>query len=253
MVRVHSRETRVYIEQFDVSGRGVALEPVSARVLPEITGFGDSGRTYLGVGIREDKWTMEVIFDDGDDTNGTDAAFRDLRTSSGRVVTLWNGGDSRGRAGLGGGAAIGQVYSIASRVTEVVMGNVEVDFNGPSERIISLGVRHRANITASENTTSIDNNTLHGGSTTPTTAGGAMYFNVFSESDSATGWIARLQHSTNNSAFVNVASSTAFTDTTGGRVSFTANLERHVRGRWELVGTSGTLQGHISYHRGRAT
>ncbi len=252
MTRVHSRETRIYIGAFDVSGRGVALEPVDARVLPEVSAFGSSGREYLGVGIREDKWTAEVIFDDADDTNGTDAALRDLRTSTARVVTLWPAGDTVARSGRGGGSNIGMVYTVASRVTEVVMGNIEMDFNGPSEEVTSVQTRHRTNITATQNTTSIDNNTLHAGSTTPTTNGGALYYNIFSESDSGSGWIIRLQTSTDDSAWATIASSSALLDSTAGRVGFTTQMERFTRGRFELVGTSGSLQGHISFHRGRA-
>ncbi len=239
MAKKHSKTTRVFVDDADLSGSSTSLTLPNSRVLSEATGFSDGGRKYLG-GPSEDVFSIETIFDEA--TDESDEEWQGILGTE-KVVTLWPGGDAISAVGYGSGNALGSRYSLSSRVPDMVIGSVEVNMNAQSERIKSLQVKDTSAITANENGTSIDDSAS-------SSSGGSWYYHVFTLTASGgnTRWVLHLQDSANDSTWADV-DTVNVTAQTSGRRTFSGTLDRYVRQQRILDATSGTLISSISYLR----
>ena len=241
---IHSKDSRIYLDDGDLSGASSSLEIPESRVLSDKTGFGDAGRRYHDA-PTEDTISWEGLFDNAASPNGVDEELQALLGSE-VVGTFWPGGDAIGKIGRGSPTVIGRTHTNSTRVVDMVLARATMEANATLERIKALQAKDAAAITATEiGVARIDDGA-------GTSNGGAWYHHVFAITavGGNTQWTLELQHSANDSTWVTKDSVNISDSATGAaRRAITGTFDRYVRQRRVLDATSGTLISHISFIR----
>ena len=233
MAKFDSQYSKLYVNQFDLSTYSTDVSIGGGRGLNEITTFGSSGATFHPTNQTESlSWSG---FYDTTATSGPDAVLGDLRTSStAAVVSYFPAGDTIEYIGEGIPEGFVNTYEIGSSVGSVVTATSTID----------AGNRHRtkvaapyATVTATTTGTSIDD-------AAGTTSGIRWFYHVFALSGT---WTLKLQHSSNNSTWVDLVVSSVSAIGAYSAES-TGTFNRYVRSNATLSG-SGSITYGISYTR----
>ncbi len=243
MVAIHSKSSEWFVKDGDMSGSSSSFDINTSRDLNDASVFSSAGRQYIPA-ISADVVSVETLYDA--DTNDSDELMQEMLGVE-TVMSLWPAGTAKGETGYASGVAIASNYALASRVSDLVLGNVEINMNQVSDRVKSLKAKDAAAITASETAaSSIDD-------LSSSSAGLVWYYHVFTVTavGGNTRWQIIVQDSTNDSTFVDIETPINISDSAIGaaRRAVSGTVNRYVRQERLLDATSGTLISHISYER----
>ena len=243
MAKFDSQNSKLYVNQFDLSTYSTDVSIGGGRGLNEITTFGDSGAKFHPTNQTESlSWSG---FYDSTATSGPDAVFGDLRTSTtAAVVSYFPAGDTIEYIGEGIPEGFVNTYEIGSSVGSVVTATSTID---AGKRLRTKVAAPYATVTASTSTTYVDDGAA-------STAGGSWTYHIFALS--AVGgnarWHLNLQHATSSGGTYSDVSSATVTASDGvgaANTAFTGTLNRYVKSRVVLDASSGSLTYGISYTR----
>jgi len=204
----------------------------------ETTAFGQDAKTYIA-GLKDGTLSGSGMFD------GAVGAVDDTLTSvigaeSTDVVTLAPDGAVAGRAAYSLSARETS-YEISSPVGDVVSVSLEVQADGGVSRGILLAAN--SSVSASGQSSSQDN-------VAATTNGGTAFLHVTvnSRDDASTFTV---QHSTDNSTFVDLATFTNVSASarSGQKVAITGSINQYVRSQHVPGGSSGSVTHTIALAR----
>ena len=247
MTKKHSRDTRLYVAGYDLSGDANALTLPRPRDLIEATAFGDTGEKNI-VGPSRGSFSIDAMFDD---TSGMDAALNAWLSE--QIASFWPAGEAAGAFGVGSSQTILEGYPYSSRVADIVKVTANGRINGIPYRIKSLAAKQT--VTAQTNSPSIDDGAASAGA-------GPGVFICHVTAISATGgserWRARLQHSADNAAW-SLVENHLFTNADGIQAKYVlfaapsapigGLFERYVRLQMDLEATTGSITYQASYVR----
>ena len=243
MAKFDSSNSKLYLNEFDLTTYTTDLGIGGGRAVNEITTFGSSGSTFHPGNQAETlSWSG---FYDSTATSGPDAVLGALRTAStAAVVSYWPAGDTREYYGRGVPEGWVNTYDIASAVGSVVTATTTIDA-GQTYRIRSAAAY--ATVTASTSTTYIDDGAA-------SSAGGLWTYHIFALSavGGSARWLLNLQHATSSGGTYSDVSSVAVTASDGvgaATPAFTGTLNQYVKSRVVLDASSGSLTYGISYTR----
>lgn len=236
---VNATAARVYVNGHDISGDLNSIEPSPNQQVQDVTTFGSgvTGRAYVAT-LRDDAFAHSGFYSD-DMVAGVEAILGPLKGST-AVVLLWPAGDTAGRRGWGGDAAVLDTGGPVSAVGSVVTVQHGYKVSGGADLLVSLEAKQQITGTGSAQvTTSVDNGA---GSAN----GGYAYFQVFAAD--ATPGIAnfKLEHSADDSSWATLATGT-LTGQGAERIAIVGTINRYVRRT--ITATSGkhvTLQTAVS-------
>lgn len=242
MSAIHGRSTQIFINQFDVSNQLKTYNAQSAAPEIECTAFTDTARQYIA-NFREGSLSLEGFFQQNSITlAGIDDIFQDLKDdSSPAVVTLFLGGEFAGDV-VSEPALLCQAVETRCNTETPADGYISAmaDFRGAINRGVNLSLF--AAITATGAGSEVD----HGAAT----ANGAVaHLHITARSGTSPTNTTKIQHSTNNSTWVDLVSFAAKTNVGAERVSVTGTVNRYVREFHTLGGTSPSFTQFVTFAR----
>lgn len=226
---VHGRNTGIYINEFDVSAY---LNKYNAnRDAPELdqTTFQDTARTFLP-DFQSGSTEMEGFFshDDTDLDTAEDVFKAALGSTTARVVTI----APEGGATFGNRAILQTANETRHMIDAPATGLVMTSASFRGEVSHGVLLQAKAAVTATANGTSVDN-------TTSSANGGVGHIHVFSRSGTSPTLDAKVQHSTDNSVWVDLITFTQATAVTSERLTVTGTVNRYTR-EIHTIGGSAT-------------
>ena len=239
MTLYDSKDTIVYMAQYDITTYTTEAGLSGSRNLHEATTFGSAGATFHP-GTETPTLSWSGLYDDG--TSGSEVIVNALKGASAEsVVSYYPGTDAIGKLSMAsGGAWIGEDPSVDASVGSLVAMSASINM-GLVTRSKSTGTK--STVTASTSGTSIDD-------AASSASGGDWVYHVFAFTASGGNarWQVVLQHSANNSSWSDV-SSVNVSAVGAAKNSFTGTLNRYVRQRVVLDASSGSITFAISYNR----
>lgn len=235
---VHGRNTAIWVNEFDLSNylKKFAVN----RDAPELecTTFQDTARSYVA-DFSDGSLSLEGFFShDETDQDTAEDVFKAALSTAAEVVTVApEGGATFGlRAMLQD--AVETKHMIDSPATGLIMSNA--DFRGGVSHGVLLA--QKASRTATGNGTSVDG-------AVATTSGGVAHLHVFAKSGTSPTLDVKVQHSTDNSVFVDLITMTQATVATSERKTVTGTVNRYVRETHTLGGTSPNFTFAVAFAR----
>jgi len=228
MSPLHGRNTQILVDQYDLSQHLNQSDSDSQISMGETTGYRAPGfaRTYLP-GLRNGTLNLGGFWDAA--AGATDAVVdAALGSAAGQVVT-------RGFDGLALGAIVQMAlsrltsYRRTSPLDGVVGITVAIQADGGVDRGISL--HNLAAETTTGNGANVDN-------TASTPNGAVAHLHISAVSGSTPSATIKVQHSVDNSVWVDLITFTAATAVGSQRGSATGTVNRHLRAQWTISGTT---------------
>jgi len=227
MPYIAGHRARIYVDSTNV---GQYMNNVSATRnadMLDTTTFGDSEREFTK-GEQGAAITMSGFFDSA--SGASDPALAGLFASaSSKAVTVFWDGDAIGTPGLCG-AAWDASYEDASTIDGMITMAASVSFSGQADRCVSLhalGAETMAGAFASVNNLASSSN-------------GAVANLHVTAFGSGTGTV-KVQHSTDNSTWVDLITFSNFTGTTSETKTVTGTVYQYVRANLTAAGTTQTF------------
>ncbi len=238
MTVIHGKNTRVYVEGYDLSNKFDAVSNEVDITEHETTGFGVDSKTYMA-GLVDARLTAEGFWDtDTSNNNLTDDVLSAELAAGDSVWCVMYADTAVGDRGLGI-QAIQSSYGQTSKVSEVTRVKADAQSQVAFDAIQTLHVK--AQRTTDGNGSSLDNGTS-------SSNGGVGYLQVFS----ATGGNAitvKIQHSTNDIDWNDLITFTAATGITAERVTTTGTVNRYVRAAWTHETPPGAATFFVGFGR----
>ena len=235
---VHGSGGRFYVNGFDLSAflkRVSGSEEIEAL---DSTTLGATAKTYLP-GLIDATLSAEGLFSGA--VAATDAVLS--AAVRGRTPVLWNwlpAGDINGVSGYGM-SAISTTYDIETPVDELVSVTAEAQSNTGLERVQIL--HPLAVQTATGNGVPRD----HG---TATNNGGVAYLQVAAASGTTPNLTVRIQHSVDNSVWVDLVTLTGVAAANNAqRLTVAGTVNRWVRVTWTITGTDPSFTFFAAFGR----
>ncbi|HSW64402.1 MAG TPA: hypothetical protein VLH56_14005 [Dissulfurispiraceae bacterium] len=224
---VHGSSGRFYVNGFNLSAFLKSVSGSEEIEAHDSTTFGATAKTYVP-GLVDATLSAEGLFSGA--VAATDAVLS--AALRGRTPVLWNwlpAGDVDGAFGYGM-SAISTSYEIETPVDDLVSVSTEAQSNTGMERTQVL--HPLAAQTATGNGVARD----HGAATT---AGGAGYLQVMAASGTTPNLVARVQHSVDNSVWVDLITFAAVTAANvAQRLTVAGTVNRWTRTTWAITGTT---------------
>lgn len=247
MAFVHGKSGKVMVNAAHLSADIRAWNVKFERDLADVTALQDSGMRGLP-GLHEGNVELEGFFDS---TAGrliqvvTDAANAGAAkidgVDNGLLVTILPEGDTIGLPAIFTAADL-ENFEVEAEVDDAV----KVTIEGTADNMVDMGTSHKALAaeTASTNSASVDN--LAG-----TTNGGAAILHVTTVSGTTPSLTVDVQHSTDNSTFVDLITFTAKTAAGYERKELAAGttVNRYTRCQSTISGTSPSFTYQMSFAR----
>jgi hypothetical protein len=239
MAIVNSVAARAYVNGHDISGDLNSIEPSPTTQVQDVTTFGAgvTGKSYAAV-MHDDSFAHSGFYSD-DMVNGIEAILGPLKGTT-ALVTLWPAGDTAGKRGYGGNAALLDTGGQSSKVGSVVAVQHGYKVSGGADLAVSLEAKQQITGTGSAQvTTAVDNGALSAN-------GGYAYFQVFAADATPGITNFKLEHSADNSSWATLATGT-LTGQGAERIAVVGTINRYVRRT--ITATSGkhvTLQTAVS-------
>lgn len=207
----------------------------------ETTCFGAQSKTYV-VGLKDGGISVSGLYDAV--ASGSDVVlYTALGTNDVPTTVIPQGSGTLGnRAQMI--AADATSYEVSTPVADVVSVSAEFQASGGFDGGVLLATL--SSRTATENTTSVDNGAA-------TTNGGVAHIHVTANTRAASGTIVKVQHSSDNTTFADLATFTTIgTTTTSERVTVAAGttVNRYVRHAITAIGgASGAITHAVVFAR----
>lgn len=234
---VHSKASRVLVNDTHLTGtiRGYSLG--HTRQLADVTSPLDDGHRWLP-GLLGGSLSLQGLFDSTAGSVHTKASAA-VGVDNGLLVTV-----------LPDGFTIGQPAFIAVTdlegytVDATVSDAVSVQIDGAPDDGVDWGVSQHAHgaETATGNSTSVDG-------TAATTGGGVASLHVTAASGTTPSATVKVQHSTDNSAWVDLITFTAATTATSERKTVTGTVNRYTRETRTISGTTPSFTYAVAFAR----
>jgi hypothetical protein len=239
MTLYDSKDTIIYMAQYDITTYTTEAGLTGSRNLHEATTFGSAGATFHP-GTETPTLSWSGLYDDG--TSGSEVIVNALKgASSESVISYYPGTDAIGKLSMAsGGAWIGEDPAVDASVGSLVAMSASINM-GLVARSKSTGTK--STVTATTAGTSIDD-------AASSASGGDWVYHVFAFTASGGNarWQVVLQHSANNSSWSDV-SSINVSAVGAAKTAFTGTLNRYVRQRVVLDASSGSITFAASYNR----
>lgn len=228
MSPLHGRNTQILVDQYDLSIHLNQSDSDAAISMGETTGYRAPGfaRTYLP-GLRGGTLSLAGHWDAA--AGATDPVFNAaLGTDAGQIVT-------RGFDGLALGAVVQMVLSrfTSKRDTDPLDGiigvSVAIQADGGVDRGVSL--HNLAAETATGNGGNVDN-------AVSTPNGAVAHLHISAVSGTTPSLTVKVQHSVDNSVWIDLITFAAATAVGSQRASATGTVNRHLRAQWTISGTT---------------
>ena len=242
MALYDSKDTVLYLAQFDVTDYTTSAGLSSGRNMHDATVFGKSGAVFHP-GTETSTVSWSGLYDDTA-TTGSEALMSTLKgESSSSVVSFYPATDAVGKQmySSDGGWIIDNATDASVGSMVLMSGTINLDV---ATRSKALGTK--ATVTASASGTAVDDSSS-------SSNGGSYVYHIFALS--AVGgnarWNLNLEHSADNLSWDAVASATVTaSDGIGAaKTAFTGTLNRYVRQRIVLDASSGSLTAAMNYSR----
>lgn len=235
MAFVHGKNACVLVGASDLSAYFNDVSWSQELSADETTAFGSGDKTYI-VGIGDGKISASGLFD-GTVVVGSDVVLEAaLSAASDSVLLTAPSGNVLG-ARVKLAAGIETTYEVSEKVTDVVETKAEFQANGGVDGGIILAAARSVATATTTNETSQDN-------AASSANGGVAQLHVTANATSST-TIVKVQHSSNNSTWVDLATfaTVATTVTTAERVTVAAGttVSRYLRATSTTAGTGAVV------------
>jgi len=110
VAKIHGRHTRIYIDGYDLSGDSNSFEPGYAADTAEVSGFGDTRKSYV-VGLADPAIRWQGVFNDS--ANKIHDVARQRVGSEVMLNAVW--GTDQGKYGVGGTVNLSE-YSVSAPI-----------------------------------------------------------------------------------------------------------------------------------------
>lgn len=234
----HGKGTVVLSNEFDLSAYLNSVTATNGVEVPETTTFGSNDRSYIA-GHLEGTVSFDGLFDgsaDAVDEILTDALGNDTYAT----MTVSNDGSGLGRRATML-SAVESSYEISSPLTDVVSVSGGANANGGLDYGVWLGCLTA--ITTTSTGTSVDNSAS-------SLNGGVGHLHITANTRSTT-TVAKVQHSTDNSVWVDLVTFTTIGSNTltSQRVEVTGTVNRYVRALVTPASGTGSITFSIAFSR----
>lgn len=225
MAFVHSKSSRVLLNEHSYSAKLHEVQMGFERQMGESTALADEGSKWVP-GLSSGSLTLGGRWEAGatvhDELNAA------VGTDNGLLVTAGPDGLAVGKPVY---LAVGDIsnYEIPASVSEVVGFAVEAQGDDGADWGHSL--HDLTAETATGNSTSIDN-------LASSANGGVATLHATTVSGTTPSLTGKVQHSTDDSVWVDLITFTAATAATSERKTVTGTVNRYVRGQWTISGTT---------------
>ncbi len=225
----HGSVAKAYLSGFDLSPfiKDISVDEETDKL--DATTLSNDGDKEWEIGLRDGTAEASGLYDDTDVT-GIDAIMDATRRQPSQQLVYLPRGDSIGRYGEVV-TSFATKYSVKSVVTD--LNKIDLSFQGGGNGIDIIRVLHPLGQEgSSSNTSAVDNSagTSNGGvgviQTTDLTAGS---------------FTCKIQHSTDNSAWVDLITFTALAENTHERIEVAGTVNRYLRAIWTVSGGSPTM------------
>ena len=238
---IHGRNTKVFVNEFDFSR---ALKTFNAgRVAEELdcTTFGADAKEFLTTGVDDGTLSLEGYHEsDPVDLDKLTDEFQDVMENQtvSTITVCPEGASAIGKRALLQ-RAVETRTQIESPAQQLVM--AMADFRGD--------IAHGVVVAAHSAFTADGNGSSHDGSASSAN-GGVGHLHVTAVSGTSPTGVFKIQHSADNSTFVDLITFTAATAVTSQRVEVTGTVERYLRVvRASFGGTSPSLTAAVAFAR----
>lgn len=236
----HGKDTKVLLGKYDLSAYLNEATPSMSIETAETSTFGTSAKTYI-TGQNDGTVSFSGLFDG--DANAISAIFEDIINNdlTPAFTLAYDGGLTAGRScTLGTGKQTS--YEISAPVSDVVSLNGEFQVTGGLRQGVLVAAA-RAITTTPDNTTAIDN--------TASTANGITANLHVTANTRSTATTVKLQHSVDNSTWVDLLTFTAIgaTTLTSESLSASGTINRYLRANTVLTAGTGSITITLSASR----
>lgn len=236
MAFVHSKSTRVLVNEQSFSAKLRRISTGHSRALGEATTFLDEGNKFIP-GLRSGSLALEGMFEGVDAVDGEINAA--IGTDNGLLVTTAPEGFAVGKRAI---LVVGDIqnYDIGASVSETVSFTVDTMPDDGVDWGISL--HDLTAETATANGTSVDN-------TASSANGGVGALHVTAVSGATPSATVKVQHSSDDVVFADLITFTAATAAKSERKTVTGTVNRYVRATWTLTGTTPSFTFVVAFAR----
>lgn len=241
MSKVHGKNAKVYYAQFDHSNQYRNAEADGDAGLSDVTCFGDGGMKTIP-GLADGAITLEGLFD-GDANSVEEELNDDFQAATGKVLTVaWEGSTDVGKrcALLEAREATVSVVAPISDVVQTI-----AEFHAEAGIDHGVGLHALAAETGSANGSSHDN-------AVSTAFGAVGHLHVTAIAGAAPSVVVKIQHSTDDSVWVDLITFSAATAATSERIAVTGTVNRYVRAIVTFGGTTTSVTFAVAVSRKRA-
>lgn len=229
MAFVHGKSGRLLLDSLALSGYLKGWEHSTEREMADVTVEGDGGHKFLS-GLDNGSLSLDGVWDSTAAATGQDATLDTARgASSASLITAGPEGFAVGKRVIAISARESN-YAAASPVGDAV--TFAASWASEGQVDVGVALHDLTAETATGNGTSVDN--------TASSAGGGVA-NLHVTAFTGTTATVKVQHSTDNSVWVDLITFTAATATTAERKEVTGTVNRYVRATWTFTGTSFTF------------
>lgn len=230
----HGKDGRVYVNGYDLSAF-LRQTSVSADVdTAEVTTYANNGVKSFIAGLSSATLSASGLFDPaalGSNDVLTAALGGDTAGNADNLWLVWPQGDTRGNAGTAMNA-VGTKYSVNTPVDDVVDVQAEATSSTGTDMVRSLLALSTVTGTGAE--TAVDNGASSAN-------GGAAYVMATAATGFTTATV-KVQHSSDNVSFADLATFTVTAANTAERATFTGTVNRYLRANiTAFTGTNLTL------------
>lgn len=224
MAFVHSKSTRVLVNEISASAKLRSVTAANSRTMSQTTVFTDDGERFIP-GLKAGTMTLEGLFEDN-------ALYADLQDANGTDNSLLVTAGINGYAvGSPVTIAVGDLTShgINAQVAEAVGFSVE----SPADETVDLGVslHDETAETATADGTGVDN-------LASSASGGVGALHVTAASGTSPTLDAKIQHSTDDITYVDLITFAQATAATSERQAVSGTVNRYLRASWAIAGTT---------------
>ena len=233
----HGKNTKVLVNEFDVSSYFSDGSTSQSVETGETTAYGNSAKTYV-VGLTDSTLSLSGFWDGS--ASAVDEILSTALATDAEVITFAPEGLSAGSR-INAMTSIGTSYEVSSPVADVVSTSFEAQTTDRLDRGISLC--DLAAVTATGNGTAQDNSAS-------TSNGGAATLHVTANTRNGDTTF-KVQHSADNSTWADLItfSVVGSTTVTSERSTASGTVNRYVRVQHTLAGSTGSITYHANFAR----
>ncbi len=234
----HGSKAKVYANGYDLSGFLKQFSVSAKADAHEASTFGDTAKDYIA-GLKDATLSAEGVYDGA--TGAIDAILEAALGDDSSIWTYFPQGESAVGDDGYGFDAVTTGYEVSTPVNDVAVISTEAQGKTGAERVDSLHPLGAETVTG--NGTSLDN-------TASSTNGGAAYLQVTAASGTTPSLTVKIQHSTDNSTWVDLITFTAVTAANQAeRKAVTGNVNRYIRATWTISGTGPNFTFSVAFGR----